>query len=277
MTALAANFSRACRATGKRFVAGAVKAAEIAYKGGMVSWDSTGDLIAAGDNAGDTFAGLCVRGFDNSAGADGALQQFSERTADFDMDAIASYAVNGTTPIAGARAFVFDDNTVSMDATTNSIDCGVFVEPDGLNSGRWFVDHSAAARGEALGIPSALTFAFAAGAANVTEVTITVVDRLGNTVAGVFEMLTWLSDAATGAGLTATTASGTVTAKAASGADFGALTAKKALILQTLATGVAILEITDTAKTGFYVGSNLVGLGDARGISSQLVSGDYGA
>lgn len=124
-------------------------------------------------------------------------------------------------------------------------------------------------------MPANLTFAAAAGGTNVAEVTITVKDAAGATIAGVFNLDVWLSDAATGAGLTGTTASGTVTAKSASGAVIGTDTSKKALRVQTLATGVFILEITDTAKTGFYVCAQLPSVGSTK-VSAQLVTGSYG-
>lgn len=129
---------------------------------------------------------------------------------------------------------------------------------------------------ESTNIATTASFSIASAAANVTEVTITIQDGHGDTVAAPEPMLVWLSDAATGAGLTATAASGTVTAKTASGADFGAITAKKALFAQPLATGVFILEITDTAKTGFYVAVQNPYSGQAI-VSRQLVTGDYGA
>lgn len=93
----------------------------------------------------------------------------------------------------------------------------------------------------------------AAGAANVAEVAIQVADGAGNPVTGVHILDVWLSDSASGAGLTGTTASGTVQAKSASGLVVEAVTAKKYLRVQTLATGVFTLEITDTGKTAFKV------------------------
>lgn len=125
-------------------------------------------------------------------------------------------------------------------------------------------------------IAATISFAAAAGGANVCEVTITVKDAAGSTLAGVHNLIVWLSDAATGAGLTGTSASGTVQAKSASGQDMGTLTAKKALVVQTLATGIYILEITDTAKTGFYVCATVPGTG-LTVVSSQLVTGNYGS
>ena len=124
--------------------------------------------------------------------------------------------------------------------------------------------------------PATVTFAIAAGGANVSEVTITVKDAAGTTLAGGRNLEVWLSDAATGLGITGTTASGTVTAKSASGTVLTALTAKKHLAVQTLTTGVFILEITDTAKTGFYVAVKHP-LTGAPIVSAQLVAGNYGA
>lgn len=124
--------------------------------------------------------------------------------------------------------------------------------------------------------PATVTMTAAAGAANVTEVTITVKDAAGSTLAGVFNLDVWLSDSTTGAGLTGTAASGTVTAKAASGAVIGTYEAKKALRVQTLATGIFILEITDTSKTAFKVCAAVPSTGKTV-VGITLATGDYGA
>lgn len=137
------------------------------------------------------------------------------------------------------------------------------------------LDIAGALKFDGVAAPQGITFAAASAAANVCEVTITVVDSAGVAIAGVFELDVWLSDAATGAGLTGTAASGTVTAKAASGAVVGTYTAKKALRVQTLATGVFILEITDTAKTAFYPCATLPTTG-ATVVGTVLATGDYG-
>ncbi len=120
------------------------------------------------------------------------------------------------------------------------------------------------------------SFTIAAGGANVSEIAIAMLDGNGDAVASAIPLTVWLSDAATGAGLTGTGASGTVQAKSASGADFGVLSAKKALIAQSLATGIYTLEITDTSKTGFYVCIQNPFTG-AISVSRQLVTGDYGS
>ncbi len=125
------------------------------------------------------------------------------------------------------------------------------------------------------GMIAGFTFAFAQGASNITEVTITAVDADGATVASPSIFKVWLSDAATGVGVTSTAASGTVQAKSASGTDFEVMIAKKALEVQALATGIYILEITDSAKTAFYIAAQTPH-GEVK-ISAQLASGDYGA
>jgi uncharacterized membrane protein (Fun14 family) len=124
-------------------------------------------------------------------------------------------------------------------------------------------------------VPQSLSFSAAAAGANVTEVTISVLDGAGSVIAGVFNLDVWLSDAATGAGLTAVTASGAVAAKASSGTDLVTETAKKALRVQTLATGVYVLSITDTAKTGFFPCGQVPGTGKTV-VGTQLVTGNYG-
>lgn len=120
------------------------------------------------------------------------------------------------------------------------------------------------------------TFTFTAGAANVAEVAIALVDGGDSAVASGQPFTVWLSDSAAGVGLTATSASGTVTAKAASGEVFGTLTAKKALVVQPLATGIFTLEITDTAKTTFYVAVQNPATGQVI-VSRIMATGDYGA
>lgn len=126
--------------------------------------------------------------------------------------------------------------------------------------------------------PLAVDITAAAGGTNVSEVTF----QLGKTnaqgefesMSGVYSLDIYLSDAADGEGLTGTTASGTVTAKSSSGTVIGTLTAKKALRVQTTDAGLFILEITDTAKTGFYpVG--VLPFGNTE-VGDQLVTADYG-
>lgn len=123
-------------------------------------------------------------------------------------------------------------------------------------------------------IPASATLTPAAGASNVCLVTIQLKDAGGTNLATSRNIDVWLSDAATGIGLTATTASGAVAA-GASGTDMFTYTSKKHLKVQTTAAGVYILSITDTAKTGFYVCCQLSGAGNNQ-VSAQLVTGNYG-
>lgn len=136
-------------------------------------------------------------------------------------------------------------------------------------------DISAALNGLSGSNVSSFTMVAAAGSSNVCEVTITAKDGDGNTVADVVNFDLWLSDAATGAGLTATTASGAVTAKTSSGAVIGTLTSKMALRAQTLATGVFILSITDTSKTAFVVCAQAPANGKTI-VGVTLAAGNYG-
>lgn len=123
--------------------------------------------------------------------------------------------------------------------------------------------------------PSNITFTPVAGAAasNICNVTLQVVDSNGNAVAGVFDLDVILSDAATGAGLTATTASGTVVGT--TGADLVDMVAKKAKRVQTSAAGTYVLQITDTGKTHFFVAAVVPGRGNTA-VSAQLTTANYG-
>jgi hypothetical protein len=149
----------------------------------------------------------------------------------------------------------------------------VFIHSDG-------VDHATGASPSIASnvLATAASFTITAGASNVCNVAIAITDNAStpNTLARAHNFEVWLCDASTGIGLTATTASGTVQAKSASGTVMGVLTTKKMLRVQSLATGIFTLEITDSAKTGFFVAVKL-DTGAVFSVSRQLVSGDYGA
>ncbi len=114
----------------------------------------------------------------------------------------------------------------------------------------------------------------AAGTTNQALVTFQFKDAAGNNLAAVVPIDVWLSDAATGIGLTATTASGAVGA-GASGTDLGALTAKKAIRAITDATGKYVLGIVDVAKTAFFPCCTIAGTGQIA-VGAQLTAGSYG-
>ncbi|HEY2250913.1 MAG TPA: hypothetical protein VGH74_07615 [Planctomycetaceae bacterium] len=121
-------------------------------------------------------------------------------------------------------------------------------------------------------VPLKATFSPAAGAANVCLVTLQLGDGNGNMAFPAIVDI-YLSDAAAGGALTATTASGAVAA-GASGTDLDAMVAKKALRVLTDATGKYILSITDSAKTLFVP---CVMLPCGRHVAgTALVVGNYG-
>lgn len=122
-------------------------------------------------------------------------------------------------------------------------------------------------------LPQTVTITPAVGAANVSLVSIQVKDGAGTNLARVTPIVVHLSDAATGIGLTGTTASGAVAA-GASGTDLGVLTTKKANYSITDAAGLYILSITDTAKTQFYVSVTIPSVGTTT--VTRVLTANYG-
>lgn len=101
--------------------------------------------------------------------------------------------------------------------------------------------------GQELPVIDTVTIAIAASATtDGMDITVTVKDGRGNTVAGVFELEMWMSEAATGIGLTADAYSGDLTAT--TGAILSALTAKKHWKVVTAATGIFAATLVDTAN-----------------------------
>jgi hypothetical protein len=97
----------------------------------------------------------------------------------------------------------------------------------------------------------------APGASTVCNVSV-VVARVDGKPAP-FNANLWLSDAASGAGLSAVTASGTIIA-GASGLIMGTdIVAKKMFRIQTTLAGLFILAITDAARTPFVVCAEIEG------------------
>lgn len=95
--------------------------------------------------------------------------------------------------------------------------------------------------------PASVTIALAAsGTTDGMQITITVVDGAGNTIAAAHCLEVWISESSAGAGLTADSYSGTVTAT--TGAILTAFTAKKHFSVVTAATGIAVLLAVDSAN-----------------------------
>ena len=100
----------------------------------------------------------------------------------------------------------------------------------------------------AIPIPFNVTIAYAASVTtDGIEATFTVTDRSGTTIAAIHTLDIHVSDDADGSGLTATAASGALTA--ATGTILTALTAKKHAIVNTAVTGIATLLLVDSANT----------------------------
>lgn len=96
------------------------------------------------------------------------------------------------------------------------------------------------------GAPATVTIALAAGAANTMTITITVVDADGSAVAGVHMLEWWISEAATGIGLTGDTYSGDVTTT--TGTEYQEITSKKHFTGLTDVNGVLVGSAVASAK-----------------------------
>lgn len=98
------------------------------------------------------------------------------------------------------------------------------------------------------GTAANVTVSYAASATtDGIEATLTAVDATGAAVEAIHTLNVWVSDDADGSGLTATSASGALTA--ATGTILTALTAKKHVIANTAATGILTLLLVDSANT----------------------------
>jgi hypothetical protein len=86
----------------------------------------------------------------------------------------------------------------------------------------------------------------AATAANGMDITITAKDAAGTTVAEAHQLEFWMSEAATGIGLTGDDYSGDLVAT--TGVILSAHTAKKHWSVSTAATGIFVATLTDDAK-----------------------------
>lgn len=119
-----------------------------------------------------------------------------------------------------------------------------------------------------------VTIAYAASATtDGIEATYTVVDADGDAVEAIHTLNCWISDDADGSGLTATSASGALTA--ATGTILTALTAKKHVIANTDANGVLVLKLVDSANTAderFCVANPANGRAI---VGAATVAGDY--
>lgn len=99
--------------------------------------------------------------------------------------------------------------------------------------------------------PDGALITVAAGATNTCVATIQLQTNEGANVAVATVIEAWVSDSAAGLGLTATANTSEVTLT--SGALMGINIAEKSWVIQTDATGKAVLVITDTGKHATFV------------------------
>lgn len=125
-----------------------------------------------------------------------------------------------------------------------------------------------------LDAPADVTIEYAAsGTTDGIEATLTVVNAAGEALSGIHSLDVWISDDANGSGLTATGATGALTA--AAGTILTALTAKKHVRANTNASGVLTLLLVDSANTAgerFCVAHPVSG---AIIVGEATVAGDY--
>jgi predicted RecA/RadA family phage recombinase len=144
-----------------------------------------------------------------------------------------------------------DGNDRCTTTASGNYEIGVCVEAAGSGAGVVLGKVRLNGRDRAaVGTGTAATFTIALAASATTdgmEVTITAKDGAGTTVAAVHNFEFWFSDAASGLGLTADSFSGALTAPSV-GVILNALTAKKHVLAQTAATGIATLLIVDSAN-----------------------------
>lgn len=213
-------------------------------------------------------AGLSDRGIgtvDRSNQVSGDSVSVTLRTKQGTTQYIASGAIT-----AGADVFTDANGKISATQAPGSFHLGTALEAAAADGD--IVEVENLNGGTNIG-PASVTFAAAAGAANICNLTLQVVDSNGNAIHAPFNLDFMLSDSATGAGLTATTASGTVAGT--TGADLGDYTAKKAKRVQTNANGQYVVAITDTAKTGFFPVALVPGRGNLV-VGAQLITANYG-
>lgn len=144
----------------------------------------------------------------------------------------------------------------------------------GLKLGGTLVTASAAELNVLDDVAADVTIAYAASSTtDGIEATFTVVDGAAAAIDAIHNLEVWISDDADGSGLTATSASGALTA--AAGTILSAHTAKKHVSANTNASGVLTLLLVDSANTAgerFCVKHPVSGkiiVGDAT------VAGDY--
>ncbi len=125
------------------------------FSGAYVCSDAAGLAVRGADTAGLVPLGVLVEPLlqddpdqtshhlDNRTGSNGVLTgapEVIERVVRYDQAGEYAFAVSAGTALAGQRAFLVDDDTVSASATANSLVAGHFTRP--APNGGWFIDIS---------------------------------------------------------------------------------------------------------------------------------------
>jgi hypothetical protein len=131
----------------------------------------------------------------------------------------------------------------------NSMDFkGLEIECDSIEIGGTAVTATAAEINTLDGGIASASIALSAGAAtDEMDITITVQDAAGSTIADTHRLEVWITDDADALTITGTSASGALTA--VDGGILSVLTAKKHIICVTPATGIINLSLVDSANT----------------------------
>lgn len=162
------------------------------------------------------------------------------------VDFSGTFKIGGTAVTSTAAELNILDGVTATAAELNILD-GVTSTAAELN----ILDTVTATAGELNlndDIISSISIAYAASATtDGIEATFTVKDAAGAAIDAIHCLEVWISDDADGSGLTATAASGTLTA--GTGTILTALTAKKHVSANTDANGVLMLLLVDSANT----------------------------
>jgi hypothetical protein len=144
MTALAKNYARPHKLHERAVNLAPVNAGSKIYVGAYLCREGASGVVVPGaDTAGLVPLGVVVESmfpddpdlarvaaYDNTNGADGTVDgDEGQRAVRYDDAGQYAFVVSAGTPVVDAVAYLVDDNTVSANATTNSIVAGIFKRP----------------------------------------------------------------------------------------------------------------------------------------------------
>ncbi len=139
MTAITVDTQRRVGLHPARKIGLPVAAGENIPAGSLAVTNATGFAENGTNAALKIFQGVVTRGYDNTNGPDGAMSDLSsERIIEADRAGQWEIAVSGGTPLPGMDAYLVDNNTVSVAATSENILVGTFAQPG--RPGSWYVD-----------------------------------------------------------------------------------------------------------------------------------------